>query len=266
MNDNVRKRAPRSPNYPLQSLEWAVDCGLTLLEKENLHAVPVDIVANNLGYKDAKNGSAARALANLKAFGILAKAAGGKLAVSQDVQRYKLTPNESDRISFLKQWLKKPLLYTKLIEKYSDELPSDAVLVYELVDEHGFNEDAAQKAIAIFRESLDFVESKSGDEVSEDEAEPDETENEQEINDSASVNVQEEAKSSPPQSKNPPPGNQPPAPASGNVRYPIRLAGGRMAYIDVPDPFYEKDKAKLKAQLEIIGTVDEDNDFGDFEM
>lgn len=261
MNENARKRAQRSPNYPLQPLKWAIDCGLTLLEKENLHSVPVDIVASNLGYKDANNGSAGRALANLKAFGILVKAPGGKLAVSPDVQRYKLTPNENDKISFLKQWIKKPLLYSKLIEKYSDALPSDAVLIYELVDEHGFNEDAAQKAIAIFRESQEFVASKSKSRVSEDEPEPAEIESEQKIEDSVSTNAHEEAKSSPTQSKNTSYSNQPPPPASGNVRYPVRLAGGRMAYIDVPDPFYEKDKAKLNAQLEIIGTVDEDNDF-----
>lgn len=265
MNDHVRRRAPRSPNYPQQSLEWAVSSGLSLLEKENLHAVPVDIVARNLGYKDANNGKARRVLANLKAFGILDKASGGKLAVSQDVQRFKLAPSDADKINYLKQWVIKPALYSKLLEKYPGELPSDGALVFELVNEHGFNEDAARKAIEVFRESIRFVESKSGHITNEDG--DDDIEEEEEEPESPNSNVENKKETAPvvaPNLNNTPP--PPPTPTSGNVRYPIRLAGGRMAYIDVPDPFYEKDKDKLKAQLEIIGTVDEDNDFGDFDM
>ncbi|TCT21186.1 hypothetical protein [Thiobaca trueperi] len=42
-----------------------------------------------------------------------------------------------------------------------------------------------------------------------------------------------------------------------NVRYPIRLIGGRMAWVEVPDLFYEADKKKLQAQIAIIGTVND---------
>lgn len=259
MSIQVKKRAPRSPNYPQQALEWAVNSGLALLEQEKLHSVPVDIIAQNLGYKDAKNGKARRVLANLKAFGILKKAAGGKVAVSQDVQRYKLSPSEQDKVTYLKQWVRSPLLYSRLLEKYPDGLPSDAVLIFELVDEHGFNEDAAQKAIDVFRESLRFVESKAGN-LSDQYDDEDSLEEEDDALEEKEGNG-EVHNASPLLKKNNPP---PPPPTSGTVRYPVRLAGGRMAYIDVPDPFYEKDKDKLKAQLEVIGTVDEDNDFGDY--
>lgn len=59
---------------------------------------------------------------------------------------------------------------------------------------------------------------------------------------------------------------QPQSTHSEGVRYPIRLAGGRMAWIEVPDPFYEADKKRLQAQLAIIGTVDEDNEFEELNM
>lgn len=266
MNDEARRGVSRSPNYPQQSLELAVKNGLALLEKEKLHAVPVDIVAKNLGYKDANNGKARSVLANLKAFGILKKAPGGKLAVSQDIQRYKLSPSDADKVSYLKQWIRKPLLYSKLLEKYPTGLPSDAVLIFELVDEHGFNEEAAQKAISVFRESMKFVDIIAANLAGQNEESEEELEEEQAKGDSGG---QEEgfkidAVSERNSSTSKPSSSLPPI--SGTVRYPIRLAGGRMAYIDVPDPFFEKDKDKLKAQLQIIGTVDEDNEFEDLDM
>jgi len=258
MTEHIKKRAQRSPNYPIQPLQWAVETALTLLEKEGLHAIPADIVAQNLGYKDSSNGKVRRVLANLKAFGVIDKAPGGKLTISQGVQRYKLIPSDEEKNTYLKQWLKKPLLYKKLLDKHQDGLPSDAVLLFELVDEHGFNEEAAGKAIKVFRASLDFVKSKAGasdeapDDIDDDEFEGEDTE-EQPLLDQQQRNI-------PPLQRNPLP------PATDNVRYPIRLAGGRMAWIEVPERFYEADKNKLRAQIEIIGTEDEDNDFGGMEM
>lgn len=261
MIENVKQKTQRSPNYPIQPLQWAVETALTLLKKEGLHAVPADIVARNLGYKDASNGKVRRVLANLKAFGVIEKAPGGKLAISQGVQRYKLIPSDDEKNAYLKQWLKKPLLYKKLLEKYQDGLPSDAVLLFELVDEHGFNEEAAGKAIKVFLASLDFVESKAGtvDEAADD---TDDGEFDEEDNGSAAEQppLDQKPANTPPLQQNPPP------PATDSVRYPIRLAGGRMAWIEVPERFYEADKKKLQAQIEVIGTEDEDNDFGDMEM
>lgn len=267
MVEHTSKPTPRSPNYPQQPLEWAVSSGLQLLQKEGLHAVPVDIVAKNLGYKDSNNGKARRVLANLKAFGIIQKAAGGKLAVSQDVQRYKLTPNGSDKIIYLKQWLKKPLLYSKLLDKYNEDLPSDPVLVFELVDEHGFNEAGAKNAIEVFRASLAYVDRAAGTLGTDDDQD---NEGGGEAGDDAAEDDSASTTQTPPPP--PPPGFQrstatpPNYPLSEGVRYPVRLAGGRMAWIEVPDPFYLIDKKRMEAQLKIIGTDDEDNDLEDLEM
>lgn len=254
MAEPAKKRAPRSPNYPLQSLEWAVTTALDLLEKEGLHAVPADIVARHLGYKDATNGKVRRVLANLKAFGVIERAQGGKLAVAQDVQRYKLIPDEDEKNIYLKQWVKKPLLYKKILEKYQEGLPSDAVLLFELVDEHGFNENAAGKAIKVFRNSLDFVDRVAGGI----EGEQDEIDDEDHHDESEGGEDTKDAHNPPP---TPPRIDPPPPPDSDRFRYPIRLAGGRRAWIDVPVPFYEVDKEKLRAQIEVIGTDDEDNEF-----
>jgi hypothetical protein len=264
--ESIEKKAQRSPNYPMQPLDWAVTTGLKLLEKEGIHAVSPDIIATNLGYKDASNGRARRILANLKAFGILQKAPGSKLAVSQEVRRFKLHPTEADKAILIKQWLKRPLLYSKLFDKYGENLPSDRALVFELVDEHGFVESSAQQAIDVFRASIRYAEQVagvlSGAKDNDDNGHDDETldeveEPEDQVKQSTLGHQQPPARANLP---------VPPPLEREGVRYPIRLAGGRMAWIDVPDPFYEADKNRLRAQLEVIGTVDEDEAFRENEM
>jgi hypothetical protein len=42
-------------------------------------------------------------------------------------------------------------------------------------------------------------------------------------------------------------------------RIPIRLTGGRRAYVEVPTPLYESDKLRLKAQIDLL-LADEDLD------
>ncbi len=267
MSEEIQKRSARSPNYPQNSLEWAIRNGLALMEKEGFHPIPPDIIAAHLKYKDANNGAAKRAIASLRAFGLIQKAAGGKLQVNREAQRYKLAPSESDKTIYLQQWLRKPLLYTKLLEKYKEKLPSDAALVYELVDEHGFNESAARNAIAVFRQSLEYVEKHAGVGATKTPAEDDSTDEDDEFDDEQDG---DQSKRGGGAGTNTPPraGTPPPAPdlTGKGVRYPVRLAGGRMAWIEIPEPFFEADKSRLQAQLAIIGTVDEDEAFREQEM
>jgi hypothetical protein len=265
MSITIKKPTHRSPNYPLKPLDWAVQTALGLLNKEGKHAVPVDIIAQNLGYKDATNGKVRRILANLKAFGVLDKAAGGKLAVSPDVARYKIMPTEDGKKAILEQWLRKPTIFAKLLDKYDHDLPSDNVLLFELVDEYGFSEQAAANLISVFKASLSFVlmnESENDTEIENDEIlESDETQNGDEeefiqtpkvISPSSKITESFSGSAS--------------LVSDSTVRYPVRLAGGRMAWIITPEPFFEADKKKLLAQIGVIGTEDEDYDFGDTDM
>jgi len=38
----------------------------------------------------------------------------------------------------------------------------------------------------------------------------------------------------------------------------VRLAGGRRAWIEIPTPFYLSDKRRIKAQIDLLLTDDED--------
>jgi hypothetical protein len=43
-------------------------------------------------------------------------------------------------------------------------------------------------------------------------------------------------------------------------RIPVRLAGGRRAWIEIPMPFYEADKDRLKKQIDLLLTNDDEDD------
>jgi len=231
----------RSPKYPSKSLDWAVNSALSILNKQGGHPLPPDVVATSLGYKNSESGPSRQALATLKTYGILEKV-GSKLRLSQSVQSYKLAPTQEGKDVILRQWLMTPSLFSELFEIYGTPLPSDEVLIHYLVIERGFSENAAKLVANNLRSSIDFAN------LNNIESEIDE----EEIVDRPITQEQPSSRHAI--------SNQPHTSISTGVRYPVRLAGGRMAYIEVPENFYSKDKKKLEAQLTVIGTIDEDEE------
>lgn len=233
----------RSPNAPSKPLDWAVSSSQNILNKEGNHALPPDIVANSLGYKDSGSGPARQAIATLKSYGMLDKE-GSKLRLSQSVQRFKLALTEDGKNAILQEWFMSPPLFSELLNKYGSTLPSDPVLIHDLVLEKNFTEKAAKKVVENLRSSIEYAHLDSNmPEKLEEHATNQPTTSVEQIGETIITSQL-----------------QPPTQAlvSNTVRYPVRLAGGRMAHIEVPENFYNKDKEKLQAQLSIIGTLDED--------
>ena len=218
-------------------------------DKEQLRAAPTEVVAQNLGYKGANNGSALSALASLRYYGLLERPKDGHLAVSKDFERFKLAPDALQRQALLTGFLKQPQLYGQLLEKYSGGLPSDADLRGEMV-QRGFNAAAAEAALTTFRRSVEFV----GMPV-----------------DKAAVPANVASVAAPSRLENRPgvvailPSDllvepSPIASADENSdRIPIRLPGNRRAWLVIPTPFFEADKARLKAQIDLLLTQDEED-------
>lgn len=250
MAEAPRKKSPRAPSMALNE---ALDRAIKVYEKERLHAAPVEVIANNIGYKSANNGSAMAAIASLRYYGLLERPKEGFLAVSKDVESFRFAPNEELRKELLSRFLKTPPLYADLLEKYSTGLPSDASLRYELI-QRGFIPAAAESALAAFKRSVEFVGYYDLPKIAEAELE------EESI---PSSKIDESVQPSPalPISQ--------PAPAaiiasSDEVdldRIPVRLPGGRRAWLVIPTPLYESDKARLKAQIDLLLTEDEETNF-----
>lgn len=253
----IRKRSPRAP---LISLKEAVDRAIKVYSEEGRHAASADIVAQHLGYKSAENGAAKQALAGLGYYGLIERPSEGMVAVTKSVEEYKFAPTDELRTQILQKWLMTPALFAELQEKFQGRLPSDASLKFELIQK-GFNPATADECLSAFRESVNYVQSISPS-LNTIEAEvtpPDETTE-------ASVEAVADQRTVDTSSRAGEPGTRmtPIAPSrdvaeeESSDRIPVRLAGGRRAWLVIPSPFYAADKSRLISQIQLLLADDEE--------
>jgi hypothetical protein len=245
MYDKPRKKNPRAPSI---SLDDAIDRAEKVYRKEARHSAPSDVVAQDIGYKSANNGAALAVLASMRYFGLLERPSEGKLAVSKDVETYLYAPDEEVKRSLRSKWLRAPAIFADLLDAFPGELPSDANLRFDLI-KRGFTPAASESLIAVFRRSAEFA------------------------GHGSSLGLQgsslERAEPEAPASSPNPPSEEPSAhspqqtiaiPSSNDEvdRIPVRLSGGRRAWLIIPSPFFEADKDRLKKQIDFLLTEDAD--------
>lgn len=255
MAESPRKKSPRAPSI---ALDEALDRVLKAYDKERLHPAPTQVVAQNIGYKSANNGSALSTLAALRYYGLLERPKEGVLAVAKDVEAFRFAPNEELRSSLLVKFLRQPPLFSDLLEKYESGLPSDANLKYELI-QRGFAPAAAESVLAAFKRSVEFAGfyEYMSDSPALAEADPVPEEKSEPV-----LPVLGYSHPSQQLANEPQPASVARLGLAGDDvehdRIPIRLPGGRRAWLLIPNPFYSSDKARLKAQIDLLLTEDEE--------
>lgn len=251
MTVTLRKKSPRAPSI---SLDEAFARVMKVYERERLHPAPVEVVAQNLGYKSANNGTALSTLASLRYFGLLERPKEGMLAVAKEVESYTFAPDEKLKHSLLLGFLLRPALYSELLEKYASGLPSDPNLKFELI-QRGFAPQAAESALVVFKKSVIFADYYGDEPI--DEVEENVYDDPQSsfpiINDSQSatdkINLAVPSSTARLQVE---------ADDAELDRIPVRLPGGRRAWLFIPTPFYDADKARLKAQIDLLLTLEDE--------
>jgi hypothetical protein len=254
MAEVLRKKSPRAPSL---SLSEAFDRALKVYESERLHPAPTDVVAQALGYKSANNGTALSVLASLRYFGLLERPKDGFLCVNRDLETYKFTPDENLKKSLVVNFLKNPPLYREMLEKYDAGLPSEANLRFELIQK-GFSPQSSEPILEAFLESVAFanyynskienspdkesLEGKGGAQSN--------VENKGRLNLEAGAGTEK-------LNPNSEVDFEAPDKELGHDRIPVRLPGGRKAWLLIPVPFFEADKARLKAQVDLLLSEDE---------
>jgi hypothetical protein len=252
MADAPRKKSPRAPSLALND---ALDRAIRIYDKERLHPAATDIVASHIGYKSANNGSALSALASLRYYGLLERPKEGFLAVTKEVESFRYAPEEAQRQNLLLKFLKTPPLYVDLLEKYASGLPSDANLKYDLI-QRGFSPIAAESVLSSFKQSVDFVGYYGAARSAQKPSSKADEDDDLSFNGMAEAPVSHipaAAKSASPQEK-----VDQAAEPSDFDRIPVRLSGGRRAILLIPTPFFVADKARLKAQIDLLLAEDED--------
>lgn len=242
-----RKKSPRAPTTPLDE---AIERVMKAYDKERLHPAPTDVVAQNLGYKGASSGSALAAMASLRYYGLLERPSDGLLAVTKDVEALKFAPEESLKRSLILGFLRRPALFAELLEKFSTGLPSDANLKYELI-QRGFLPTTASEVVTVFRRSVEFARyfdnggADNSGENDPSEQEPAPSQLTSEARESANLAVAQLSTPEIPEE-------------SQYDRIPVRLKGARRAWLVIPTPFFSADKRRLKAQIDLLLTEDEE--------
>lgn len=243
MNDNVRKKSPRAPSMPLDE---AIEKAIRVYEREKRHAAPVDAVAQALGYKNANNGAALSALASLRYYGLVDRHEEGRLSITKDVETYQYAPDPSIKKQVLQKLLRAPAVFNELLDKFPSELPSDATLRFELIN-RGFSPASAESVISVFRKSVNFVG------PLEDEPAPGNSWGSSEIEEEQQISKPIAAVPATSSNFEPVPSSAPNiALGQGADQIPVRLSGGRRAWLVIPSPFYSADKKRLKAQIDLL--------------
>lgn len=251
MPEAPSKKSPRAPSI---SLKDALDRAIKAYDRERLHEAPTEVVAQNIGYKNANSGTSLSAIASMRYFGLLARPKNGFLAVTKDVETFRYAPSEIQRQALLLQFLTSPPLYDELLKKYATGLPSDATLKYELI-QRGFIPAAAENALTAFKQSVEFARffeaapvALVADELDEDTAEEPEV-----LTEPAKPKTQAQ------RSQSDVTFDMPVETIVETIdKIPVRLPGGRRAWLMIPTPFFKADKARLKAHIDLLLAEDEE--------
>lgn len=234
-----RLRSPSAPSLPLVE---AIEKITVIYEREKCHPIALDVLTGILGYKSSTSGSASQAIASLRGYGLLEKIQPGRLRVSKDVERYLFAPDDATKHRIADQWLRTPSLFAELLDQSGLNLSPDA-LRYELI-QRNFSPSTALATMEVFLASAAFVAQLQPSTVVSDDKFP----------------VLPMVLSKPPSTLHAP--DLLPEVGKPQLRpldrIPVRLAGGRRAYIELPQPFLQADKAQLIAQLQVMLTDDQD--------
>lgn len=233
----------RSPRAPSLSLPKALDKALAAHALAGEQALPTEDMARHLGYASLNNGRALATLASLRYFGLLDSAGEDTVALSPKVTQYRDAPDEAARRALLQHWLHQPAVFASLLEQFPQELPSDAVLHQALI-QRGFQPSAAQSCAAVLRQSVAFA------------GQPPSPQTEAVAPQTSSgtdsfTKLESLALPALPFA--------PPVPDLGQADcIPVRLSGGRRAWLVIPAVFHEADKARLKAQIDLLLTTEQE--------
>ncbi len=252
MPDEPKRKSPR---YPSLNLEDALIKAIQFYDANHLHPVANDAAAQSMGYAGANNGASLSTLAALKYYGLVDRVGNGKLAASKELEIFKYAPNSSERSKLLQKWLLSPRVFEELHNKYSDQLPSDAAIKYDLI-QMGFLPDKAEICVKTYRDSVAFVQSETL--ASPDTESPATARNEPYSQNETSTLREQEYEKQDPQIEQ---SQQIPRKQSRDIetdRIPVRLQGGRKAWLEIPTPFYQTDKQQLVRQIELLITDDDD--------
>ncbi len=256
-----RKVSPRAPSMPLDE---AIARVAKLYKEDGRHPAPVEVAMRHIGYS-SKSGTAIAAIASLGYWGLVERPKDGMVMVTKAFEDYEFTPDEAHKQELLVEFLRKPPLFASLLEQYKERLPSDATIRYDLI-QRGFIPSSAATCMAVFKRSVEFVRyfdrrglAATSDEHAETETAPLSEVAVSQLAPGLTLGLTAETSTSAEDERGCAKGVTPVNSADPTVdRIPVRLSGGRRAWLEIPMPFFSADKKRLKKHIDLLLTDDED--------
>lgn len=153
-------RGKRSPNYPILTLERSIEMVRKLYEKYQQNAIPAPLAMEAMGYS-IKSGRAVQMMASLSYYGLIDAERGQITSRKVNVTNLAVSifkhPDLGEREKAIVEAAMKPVVFSKIIDKYPEQLPQDRLLEWTLDQEFEFNPKSIKDFITVFRQTVDFA-------------------------------------------------------------------------------------------------------------
>lgn len=151
-----KKKRHRSPNYPAEGLEAAINRVRKLYTADHEAGSSIESAAVHIGFTKA-HGEAQSVLAGLKKFGLV-EMRGDRAFVTKRAVSILFFPDDERGKRALREAALLPQIYRELVNDYKETgLPSDQTLRAELIADRGFNPKAVDAFLKDFRASLAYA-------------------------------------------------------------------------------------------------------------
>lgn len=162
---NVKRDRERSPSFPYIGLEKAVERTQKLYDNAKRFEARIQDAAKAWGLGE-KSSATLQTVATLLAFGLIEGSGSGdtrKIKMSELGFKILTDQRPGVREKALAEAALKPKLIAEYADVWKDGRPSDNICLSELQVDRGFNQEAAERFLRVFDETISFAQIKKSD-------------------------------------------------------------------------------------------------------
>lgn len=156
-NESKSSTRHRSPGFPNIPLEEAISRLKIIYQHDKRAFTTVEAIITHLGYKGGRGGSAGRAVAALKHYGLLEEKSGQFRVSDIGFKLLHFSEDSEEKKELLKEISLYPSTFKRIFSYYEGEIPSDTTLRQHLIFKEKFNPESVDQFIRVFRQTISFA-------------------------------------------------------------------------------------------------------------
>jgi len=156
-NELKNSKRHRSPGFPNITLEEAISRLKIIYQHDKRAFTTVEAIITHLGYKGGRGGSAGRAVAALKHYGLVEEKSGQFRVSDIGFKLLHLPDDSEERKELIREIALYPSIFKRVFSYYEGEIPSDTTLRSHLIFNEKFNPESVEQFIRVFRQTISFA-------------------------------------------------------------------------------------------------------------